>query len=77
MEFIGIIERLNTLAEMCMELHAAAEAADWSAKTQEDWKKATLAYKATTEAVELLGYEVDRTDNGDGTYTHTITKEEA
>lgn len=76
MDFTGITTKLDTLAEMCCSLHDTGEAVGWHAEIKAEWERACAAYKATKEAVKLLGYELDRTDNGDGTYTHTITKEE-
>lgn len=77
MEFIGIIERLNELAAECASLNEEGKKTGWAPKAYAAWYTATTTYNATKEALELLGFEVDRTPNGDGTYTHSVTKGEA
>lgn len=75
-DFTAIIAKLDTLALMCTELHKEAEANGWDKKTTTEWKQACIAYRATDQAVELVGnYYVDRTKHDDGTYTHEIKED--
>lgn len=72
-DFTGIIEKLNTLAQMCNELYKEAEANGWDEKSTAKWKQATIAYRATKQAVELVGdYYIISNKHDDGTYTHEI-----
>lgn len=74
-DFTGIIEKLNALAKLCKQSHYAAEVAGWDENSTAEWQRVTVAYRATKQAVELIGYSVDRIDNGDGTYTHEIERD--
>lgn len=75
-DFTGIIAKLDTLAQMCDELYKAAEAKGWDDKSTAEWKRATTAYRATKQAVELVGdYYVDRIKHDNGTYTHKIEED--
>jgi hypothetical protein len=75
-DFTAIIAKLDTLAQMCNELYKEAEANSWNEKSTAKWKQATTAYRATKQAVELVGdYYVAGCKHDDGTYTHEIVED--